>query len=68
MVNNSLGFRLNKNGEPDSSYILDPEKRFTLKSQLDERRRASMNNLDKCNLLLENTENIIQLINKELNN
>ena len=66
VVNNTLGFRLNKDGQLDLNYVISPEQRFTLKKQLDGRRYSSKNNWDKCIIQMDKTKTLIQLIDKEL--
>jgi hypothetical protein len=66
VFNNDLKFRLSKNGLMDTDYELNPEKLFTLKSQLEGRRKASQSIQSICELQLEATEKLIQLINDEL--
>ena len=66
VVNNTLGFRLNKDGQLDLNYVISPEQRFTLKKQLDARRYSSKNNWDKCIIQIDKTKLLIQLIDKEL--
>jgi len=66
VVNNKLGFRLNKDGQLDLTYVISPEQRFTLKKQLDARRYSSKNNWDKCIIQMDKTKLLIQLIDKEL--
>ena len=68
VVNNTLGFRLNTEGELDLSYVMSPEQRFTLKKQLDGRRYSSANNFNKCMTQMDLTKTLIQLIDKELEN
>jgi hypothetical protein len=62
VFNNVLGFRLNEDGMMDTGYIMAPEQRFTLKTQLRGRQKASQSIQLKCNLQLEATEKLIQLI------
>lgn len=66
VVNNTLGFPLNNDGQLDLNYELSPELKYTLKKQLDGRRYSSMNNIEKCEVQLDKTNELIQLINKEL--
>jgi len=66
VANNSLGFRLNKDGNVDAGYSLSPEQRFTLQSQLFGRRKASESIVRLCKLQLEATEKLIQQIDNSL--
>jgi len=68
VTNNTLGLRLNNDGQLDTNYELSPELRFTLKKQLDARKYSALNNIEKCNLQMEKTKELIELIDKELKN
>jgi hypothetical protein len=66
VANNSLGFRLNNDGSVDAGYIMSPEQKFTLQSQLYGRKRASESIARLCNLQMEETEKLIQQIDNSL--
>jgi hypothetical protein len=68
VFNNALGFRLNEDGMMDMGYIMSPEQRFTLRSHIMGRGKASQSIQTKCNLQLKETEKLIQLIDNSLNN
>jgi hypothetical protein len=68
VVNNTLGFRLNNDGQIDMNHELSPEQRYTLKKQLDGRKYSSVNNIEKCVLQMNKTEALIQLFDNELQN
>lgn len=63
--NNSLNIKLNENGSFDHNQKLSPEKQLLLKNQLDTRKLVSENIHKLCFTQLEETKNLIQLINKE---
>lgn len=67
VVNNTLGFKLHEDGTMDSSYIMSPEQRFTLQSQLNGRKKASVSIQRLCNSQLEETKKLIQSITNALN-
>lgn len=66
VANNLMGFRLNESGTMDTNQILSPEKRFLLKAQLKDRAGSSQSNLNISIIQLEETEKLIQLIDKEI--
>ena len=66
VVNNTLGFRLDNEGNLDPDYLISPEQRFTLKKQLDGRKYSSMNNIEKCEVQMDKTKALIELIDEEL--
>lgn len=68
VFNNALGFKLNEDGMMDMTYIMSPEQKFTLKSHLRGRSKASQSIQNICNLQFEATEKLIQLIENALNN
>lgn len=67
VVNNAMGFQLNGDGRVDENYSPGAERLYLLKKQLDARRYSSENNLEKCVLQMDNTKELIRLIDKELN-
>ena len=66
VANNSLGFRLDKDGNIDADYSLNPKQSFTLQSQLLVRRTASESIVRLCKFQLEATEKLIQQIDSSL--
>jgi uncharacterized membrane-anchored protein YhcB (DUF1043 family) len=66
VVNNSLGFRLTKDGNIDEAYTMGPEQRFTLQRQLSIRSKASLSIVKLCNQQLEATDKLIQQIDYSL--
>lgn len=66
VANNSLGFRLNNDGSVDASYIMSPEKKFTLQSQLQGRKKSSESIVRLCKLQMEATDKLIQQIDNSL--
>lgn len=66
VVNNTLGFLLDEYGQPDKTYLMSQERRFTLKTQLDGRKYSSKNNIEKSILQMSKTKDLIQLIDNEL--
>ncbi len=64
--NNSLNIRLTENGQFDENQKIAPEKRLQLKNQLQVRKTVSENIHRLCHEQLEATEQLIQLIDKEL--
>jgi len=66
VVNNTLGFLLDETGQPNKTYVMSQERRFTLKTQLDGRKYSSKNNIEKSILQMGKTKGLIQLIDNEL--
>lgn len=66
VTNNSLGFRLNKDGNVDAGYTMSPEQMFTLQSQLQGRKKASESIVRLCKLQQKATEKLMQQIDSSL--
>ncbi|MTE27857.1 DUF6090 family protein [Winogradskyella ouciana] len=68
VLNNKLGINLRDNGTLYLKNDLMPDQKYELFKQLEGRSYSAENSRNKCELLLERTKYLIDLIDKELEN
>ena len=66
VLDNKLGIQIDDNNEPYLNKDLNPAQKYELIKQLEARSYSAENSKNKCELLLHRTEDLLDLIDKEL--